>query len=235
MVISTYNHLRSGRSTSCGCVALQKISKLNKERFPLIPIGTMLGRWEVIKNNLSKTYNSQTQRACLVRCSCVDRTEAIRTYGELRCGRSPSCGCKSKERSIETVWNDLFSKLKARGWDFHLTLPELKAIAKLPCAYCGKEPSNIYRVKYKIDGKYQRIDDPSLTIRYSGLDRIDSSLGYTYGNVVPCCGECNGMKSNHSLDQFFVLLERIRAHNPTVAGVRELAASLSVDSSDSDS
>lgn len=90
-------------------------------------------------------------------------------------------------------------------------------------------------MKYKIDGKYQRIDDPSLTIRYSGLDRIDSSLGYTYGNVVPCCGECNGMKSNHSLDQFFVLLERIRAHNPTVAGVRELAASLSVDSSDSDS
>lgn len=90
-------------------------------------------------------------------------------------------------------------------------------------------------MKYKVDGKYQRGVDPSMEIRWSGLDRVDSALGYVYGNVVPCCGGCNGMKSNHSLDQFFVLLERIRAHNPTIAGVRELAARLAENSSDPNS
>ena len=34
------------------------------------------------------------------------------------------------------------------------------------------------------------------------------------------------MKSNHALEEFFGMLERIRAYNPTVAGVRELAATL---------
>lgn len=28
----------------------------------------------------------------------------------------------------------------------------------------------------------------------SALDRIDSSLGYTLSNVVPCCSDCNSIK-----------------------------------------
>lgn len=124
------------------------------------------------------------------------------------------------------MWRELFAKLKRRGWDFHLTLPQLKAVTQLPCSYCGKEPSNIYRLKYKVDGKYQRGVDPSMEIRWSGLDRVDSAKGYVHGNVVPCCGECNGMKSDMPLDVFLALVERIRLHNPTVAGVRTLAATL---------
>lgn len=29
-----------------------------------------------------------------------------------------------------------------------------------------------------------------------GLDRMDSSKGYEIGNLVPCCGQCNNIKSN---------------------------------------
>ena len=223
-IIAPYNHLRSGRSTSCGCGVGKQAKQIAATLHPLIPIGTKFVRWTVLANDLYKAFGTQTHRACRVRCECG--TEAVRTYGELRCGRSPSCGCKSKERSIGRVWNELHNALKRRGWDFHLTLSQLKAITQLHCAYCGKEPSNLYRSKYKVDGVYQRGVDPSMEIRWSGLDRIDSAKGYIHGNVVPCCGECNGMKTNHSLDEFFVLLERIRSHNPTVEGIRELAATL---------
>jgi hypothetical protein len=149
----------------------------------------------VLANDLYREFGKQTHRACRVRCQCG--TEAIRTYGELRCGRSPSCGCKSRERDIEAVWRDLLAKLSRRGWEFHLTLPQLKAVVQLPCAYCGREPSNVYRLRYKVGGVYQRGVDSSMEIRWSGLDRVDSAKGYMPGNVVPCCGECNGMKSNH--------------------------------------
>jgi hypothetical protein len=30
----------------------------------------------------------------------------------------------------------------------------------------------------------------------AGLDRIDNSLGYHVNNVLPCCGECNKLRSN---------------------------------------
>lgn len=29
---------------------------------------------------------------------------------------------------------------------------------------------------------------------YNGVDRLDSSMGYTPDNCVPCCWECNNMK-----------------------------------------
>jgi hypothetical protein len=223
-VVSPYNHLRSGRRVSCGCAMGGDAKAIAAKRHPLIPVGTKFGRWTVLENDLYKSFGNQTHRACRVRCEC--RAEAVRTYGELRCGRSPSCGCKSKERNIETVWRQMHNALKRRGWDFHLTLPELKFVTQLPCAYCGKEPSNVFRVKYKVDGVYQRGVDPSMEIRWSGLDRVDSSKGYVYGNVVPCCGECNGMKSKLPLDVFLSLVERIRSHNPTVAGIQRQAATL---------
>lgn len=201
-------------------------TKLKLRTHPLIPIGTRFGRWEVLENNWYKDFNGQSHRACLVRCECAAKTEAYRTYGELRCGRSPSCGCISRERSIETVWKDLLAKIARRGWECHLTLPQLKVISQLLCVYCGKEPSNKHRLKYKVGGKYQRGIAPEMEIRYSGLDRIDSTKGYVLGNLVPCCFQCNQVKSKLPLDEFLGLIARIQAHSPTVAGIREQAATL---------
>lgn len=191
---------------------------------PLIPVGTVINWWTVLENDLYKSFRTQTMRACLVRCKCG--SERIKTYGELRDKRSPSCGCKSRQRSIDTVWRDLYAKIKQRGWDFHLTLPQLKFVSQLPCEYCGKEPSNIHRVKYKIDGVYKRVPLPKLEIRYSGMDRVDSTEGYTFGNVVPCCFDCNGMKSKLPVDEFFALIDRIRSHGSSAETIRQRAASL---------
>jgi hypothetical protein len=214
-------------SQQVGVYRRPKSTNLKLKTNPLIPIGEQFGRWTVIENDLYRGFKSQVQRACRVRCSCPAANEAVCTYGDLRSGKSPSCGCKSRERNIETVWKELLDKLSRRGWDFHLTLPQLKSVTQLPCAYCGREPSNMYRVRYKIDGTYQRGAVPNMEIRYSGLDRVDSSKGYILGNVVPCCGECNGMKSDRSLEDFFVLIEKIRAHKSSPFSVLQLAAMIS--------
>lgn len=41
------------------------------------------------------------------------------------------------------------------------------------------------------------------------LDRIDSNLGYTLENVVPCCQLCNQMKSNLTQKEFMNHVKRI--------------------------
>jgi hypothetical protein len=107
----------------------------------------------------------------------------------------------------------------------HLTLPQVKFVSQMPCAYCGKEPSNLFRRKYKADdGKHGY--GPEMEIRYSGIDRVDATKGYIHGNVVPCCWECNKIKSALTLDEFLGLIERIRQHNPTADGIRSMAAAM---------
>jgi hypothetical protein len=217
------NGLRRDGNQSCGCNNAETYRKL-AAKTPLIPAGTRFGWRVVIETGLRVKDGPRMVRACRVRCQCGD--EAIRSVWALRNGHSDSCGCKMRGTNTASCWRAFYRSFKGRGWDFHLTLPQLKAIVGLPCAYCGKEPSNIFRRGYKVGGVLRRDVYPELIIRWSGLDRVDSSKGYIHGNIVPCCFECNGMKTNHTLEEFLDLVGRIRAYDPSAASVRELAARL---------
>jgi len=80
-------------------------------------------------------------------------------------------------------FSTLKAQAKARHIYFDLTLEQFKSFWGWPCAYCGE------------------------SIKTIGLDRIDSSKGYTVDNLLSCCGDCNYMKSDMSLDEF---VERCR-------------------------
>ena len=45
-----------------------------------------------------------------------------------------------------------------------------------------------------------------------GLDRLDNEKGYVTGNSVPCCGYCNAIKSDLTLDQLRFFLSSILNH-----------------------
>lgn len=74
-----------------------------------------------------------------------------------------------------------------RGIKFDLKLSEYMQYYGKPCHYCGT---------------------PAI-----GLDRIDSVLHYTQGNVVACCTTCNMMKSTLESDAFVLHCKRIALHN----------------------
>lgn len=65
---------------------------------------------------------------------------------------------------------------KSRNLEFTLTLDEYSKLIELSCYYC--------------DGYFGKVT------KGTGLDRIDSNLGYTIDNVVSCCATCNHLKSN---------------------------------------
>jgi len=56
------------------------------------------------------------------------------------------------------------------------------------CTYCGEDV-----VRWK---KFSAFSCPM------NLDRVDNSRGYEKDNCAVCCGTCNGMKSDLSLDEF---------------------------------
>ncbi len=77
---------------------------------------------------------------------------------------------------------------KVRGHAFNLTKDEFSSFWQVPCTYCGSEVATI------------------------GIDRIDSSIGYSIDNCVSCCAMCNTMKLNHSLDEWLDKMKQILKH-----------------------
>jgi hypothetical protein len=44
---------------------------------------------------------------------------------------------------------------------------------------------------------------------YNGIDRVDSNIGYTLENCVPCCEAVNRMKMDLSKEEFIELCREI--------------------------
>ena len=89
-----------------------------------------------------------------------------------------------------------------RGFEFAITIDEIKKLFKGNCHYCGKPPSNI-RTK-------REFNTPFI---YSGIDRVNNKIGYTKDNTVSSCKECNWLKHTKSKDDFLSLIEKIYKHS----------------------
>jgi len=48
---------------------------------------------------------------------------------------------------------------------------------------------------------------------YNGVDRLDSSIGYTVSNCVASCGDANLAKQSLTYDEFIALCKEIAARH----------------------
>lgn len=86
--------------------------------------------------------------------------------------------------------------------DTDLTIEELYSLSQMNCFYCDRSPDNRFT--------YDR-GEPTEFV-FSGIDRIDSSLGHLKTNVVPCCYYCNFAKGKLSFDEFMDWIRRIKEY-----------------------
>lgn len=159
-------------------------------------------------------------------CECGKITQVVPQ--NVKTGHIKSCGClknaalvkSNKERrkytplisSARSVWAANYNDI-----DFETFF----SLSQLSCKYCGTAPHRTrnvgdYRhypgVTYRsCTPSKEQVEEGNFT--YNGLDRIDSSLGHTLGNVVPCCWICNRMKSDMGADVFLSHIERIHYHS----------------------
>lgn len=81
------------------------------------------------------------------------------------------------------------SASKRRGIFFSLSFEQFMGMWKNPCRYCGRP------------------------IEYIGIDRVDNSVGYVIGNVVPCCAMCNMAKRDMSVCDFINMCRLVVENN----------------------
>lgn len=188
---------RKNATKSCGCLIGKighKIDDIKGQKFGKLTALQVVGRkkkfalWEC-------------------RCDCGKIYHAIST--QLRQGITKSCGCavrRDKMQSVSTIMSRYQSSAKKRKREFLLTLDEFVLLTSSKCYYCGKAPCQPVDRRTKITCGY----------KYNGIDRVDNDKGYTKGNCVTCCGECNIAKGKLSQSAFLSLANRICEHQSTI-------------------
>ncbi len=140
-------------------------------------------------------------------CSCVCGKEVIRSGADLRRGHFKSCGCRQgfgggPERTglskvLKQHYNSYKSSKNGKILGFYLSESQFEELCRQNCTYCDRSPQ--YRhVKYRSSRNGPLYTGDNL----SGIDRIDSKIGYTLENSAPCCGVCNNMKRDLSQVEF---------------------------------
>lgn len=92
------------------------------------------------------------------------------------------------------------SNAKARGHEFKLSPDQANMLFMSDCHYCD-QPPEIRRFSTANKNAYEA--------RMSGIDRVDSTKGYTAANTVAACKACNKAKGTMSKDEFLALCKRV--------------------------
>lgn len=177
---------------SCGCARRKPRSDLSGKRF---------GRLVVLGHAGKRGHHV----AWRVRCDCGNEVETLGIT--LKAGQVNSCGClrdiedATSERAFKYLFWAYRGRAKNKAREFSLTQKEFRILTKQNCFYCNAKPAQRYY------GKICRVStEPYI---YNGIDRLKSEIGYVLENCVPCCGFCNKMKLNHSVDAFMNQINKI--------------------------
>lgn len=88
---------------------------------------------------------------------------------------------------------------KKRNLEYNLSEEQFTELVTGKCFYCGDKFTNSVKGQGKTSGDFH----------YTGIDRIDSSKGYTKENSVSCCWMCNNMKNTTHIDDFLSHIKKI--------------------------
>lgn len=92
-----------------------------------------------------------------------------------------------KERldNLDRYYKEYITNASRRGLNFDITFEIFMNTVTKPCTYC------------------------KISNEVSGIDRINSTIGYINENIVPCCELCNKMKGSLTVEEFKLHIQRI--------------------------
>lgn len=163
--------------------------------------GDVVGNLEI--KGLGSTSKSGTRLYSVLCSLCGSVTDKRLQTIE----RAKSCGCMQSKRDRKVVdsgrriaegtrveINILMSIYKSnarkRGISFDLSYAQFETLVDSECYFCGDNGGNTLRKRgYDV-------------YSYTGIDRVDNSVGYLPSNCISCCSWCNRAKNNGTLANF---------------------------------
>ena len=125
-----------------------------------------------------KKSNKSTTRYCSPDCKKTYNQKRNKVNREIADTRLSLALDTDIEWLVKYRMNKIRGGAKRRGLEFNLSYVFVKNFFKSNCYYCGDK------------------------LHIVSFDRVESSLGYTPLNVVPCCWLCNQMKLTTNKNDF---------------------------------
>lgn len=146
-----------------------------------------------IADSLNRSHQSVREKRSrlklpqLAECStCGDVFKRINQHNQCESCTPDQKGYANNYRnSLNGRWQMYKNNATRRGIEYNITIQEMAKLWQKPCVYCGSEIDTV------------------------GIDRKDNTLGYSTGNIVPCCSRCNEMKMNASADEWVAQMKKI--------------------------
>lgn len=185
--------LLGGITKSCNCLQRDFVVGNTHSRIDLV--GKRFRRLVVLECVGVGKYKTATWKC---QCDCGNIKDI--SGGDLRSGKTGSCGCLGKLPKGESAFNSTYSQYRRnaakRNLEFLLSKDQFRELTSSYCYYCGRFPSN------------SRISNNG-DFTYNGIDRMDNTKGYTIDNCVPCCKTCNKAKNNNTKEEFINWILRV--------------------------
>jgi hypothetical protein len=190
---------------SCGCSQYENASKTMTKKTEQKIIGKMFGLLKVVK--FAYIINHRTFWKC--RCKCGNLITV--NQNNLTQGAQRSCGCHRTFKhppsyaGLRKLYLSYKKSARRTKRKFNIPIEKFKELTSKKCTYCGNPPSRISKTTRSKKSEVIK----HTTYKFNGLDRIDSSKGYTQENVVPCCQWCNKIKRERNVSEFKNHIKRI--------------------------
>lgn len=112
------------------------------------------------------------------------------------CVQTRAASNKDKMAAYRQTQRGRYAKYKGsakeRGLTFDLTMEDFMTFWQGDCTYCGDQIATV------------------------GIDRLDSNVGYTLANCIPCCWECNRIKGDRSSEALNTHLLKMLKHQEII-------------------
>lgn len=176
--------------------------------------GKIYGKLTVLE--FSRTDKNNSYWKCLCECGQITekRSSNLRTKQVKSCGKCDVHKKSTKNSVYKKHFNSIKSGAKSRELDFSLLYEEYIDIIMKNCFYCGSNGDVHYAYSRR---RYSKGIEHDVSAKFNGLDRIDSNIGYKITNVVPCCFDCNRMKTDFDLQHFLEKVEKIYEHQKKIS------------------
>jgi hypothetical protein len=136
-------------------------------------------------------------------CGCLQHEVCVARGRRVAAGNLLKAGIRKPDASFRDLLRGYRNNASKRGLCWELSEEDFKRLTSSSCFYTGLAPSQVWRA--------DRSAEPYV---YNGVDRIDSTKGYSVGNCVACAPAINKMKWELSQEQFVALCRLVAARFP---------------------